>query len=58
MQPAKEKKFKFDWEGGLSDLKEKFTSVGLQHKALEIRGILPEQTREEEIIKCNQKTTL
>ena len=30
-------KFKFDWEGGLSDLKEKFTSVGLQHKALEWR---------------------
>lgn len=31
------KKFKFDWEGGLSDLREKFTSVELQHKALEWR---------------------
>lgn len=31
------KRFKFDWEGGLSDLKEKFTSVELQHKALEWR---------------------
>lgn len=31
------KKFEFDWEGGLSDLKEKFTSVELQHKALEWR---------------------
>ena len=30
-------KFKFDWRGGLSDLKEKFTSVELQHKALEWR---------------------
>jgi len=31
------RKFKFDWEGGLSDLKEKYTSVELQHKALEWR---------------------
>jgi len=31
------KKFKFDWEGGLSHLKGKFTSVELQHKALEWR---------------------
>jgi len=31
------RKFKFDWEGELSDLKEKFTSVELQHKALEWR---------------------
>ena len=31
------KKFEFDWEGGLSDLKEKFTSVELQHKVLEWR---------------------
>jgi hypothetical protein len=30
-------KFKFDWEGGLSDLKEQYTSVELQHKALEWR---------------------
>lgn len=27
----------FDWEGGLSDLKEKYTSVELQHKAMEWR---------------------
>ena len=31
------KGFKFDWEGGLSNLKEKYTSVELQHKALEWR---------------------
>lgn len=29
--------FRFDWEGGLSDITEKFTSVELQHKALEWR---------------------
>ncbi len=34
---AKKGKFKFDWEGGLSDLKEKYTSVELQHKAPEWR---------------------
>ncbi|HGJ65487.1 TPA: DUF2281 domain-containing protein [bacterium] len=28
---------KFDWEGGLSDLKDKYTSVELQHKVLEWR---------------------
>jgi len=33
----KKEKFKFDWEGGLSELKEKYTSVELQHKALEWR---------------------
>ena len=35
----KEKKVKltFDWEGGLSDLKNKHTSVELQHKAMEWR---------------------
>ncbi|MFH1563670.1 MAG: DUF2281 domain-containing protein [Nitrospirota bacterium] len=32
-----QKKFKFDWEGGLSDIKEGFTSVKLQHKVLEWR---------------------
>lgn len=32
---AARKKFKFDWEGGLSELKEKFNSVELQHRALE-----------------------
>ncbi|ODS37734.1 MAG: hypothetical protein A7315_03810 [Candidatus Altiarchaeales archaeon WOR_SM1_79] len=31
------KKFKFDWEGGLSHLKEKLTSVDLQHKASGLR---------------------
>ncbi|UJG44072.1 MAG: DUF2281 domain-containing protein [Candidatus Heimdallarchaeum endolithica] len=30
-------KFKFDWEGGLSDIKDRFTSVELQHKASEWR---------------------
>ncbi|MBI4722691.1 MAG: DUF2281 domain-containing protein [Candidatus Stahlbacteria bacterium] len=30
-----QKKFKFDWEGGLSDIK--ITSVELQHNALEWR---------------------
>lgn len=34
---VKKDKFKFDWEGGLSELKGKFTSVELQHKALEWR---------------------
>ena len=29
----KKKNFKFDWEGGLSELREKFTSVELQHRA-------------------------
>ncbi len=31
------RKFKFDWEGGLSDIRDKFTSVELQHKALKWR---------------------
>ncbi len=31
------RKFKFDWEGGLSDIRDKFTSVELQHNALEWR---------------------
>ena len=26
-------KFKFDWEGGLSKIKDKLTSIELQHKA-------------------------
>ncbi|MEW6685527.1 MAG: DUF2281 domain-containing protein [Candidatus Edwardsbacteria bacterium] len=34
---TKARKFKFDWEGGLSELRDKFTSVELQHKALEWR---------------------
>lgn len=29
------RKLKLDWKGGLSDLKDQFTSVELQHKALE-----------------------
>jgi len=33
----KKKRFKFDWEGGLSELKQKYSSVELQHKALEWR---------------------
>ncbi len=33
----KAKRFKFDWEGGLSEIREKFTSVELQHRALEWR---------------------
>ena len=31
------KSFKFDWAEGLSRLKDKFTSVELQHKVLEWR---------------------
>ncbi|MEW6381201.1 MAG: DUF2281 domain-containing protein [bacterium] len=33
-RPPEKRKFRFDWEGGLSDLKDKYTSVELQHKAL------------------------
>lgn len=33
----KKKRFKFDWEGGLSDIRDEFTSVELQHKASEWR---------------------
>ena len=29
--------FKFDWEGGLSKLKNQYTSVELQHKAMDWR---------------------
>lgn len=31
------KEFKFDWEGGLADIKDKPTSVDLQHKAMDWR---------------------
>ncbi|HID86246.1 MAG TPA: DUF2281 domain-containing protein [Anaerolineae bacterium] len=31
-------KFKFDWEGALEDLRDQYTSVELQHKALEWWG--------------------
>ncbi|MEW6041186.1 MAG: DUF2281 domain-containing protein [Elusimicrobiota bacterium] len=34
---TKKRKFKFDWVGGLAELKEKYTSVELQHKAMEWR---------------------
>jgi len=34
---SRTRKFKFDWEGGLSDIREKFTSLELQHKVLEWR---------------------
>ncbi len=37
-RPAKRAmQFKFDWEGALSVIKEKFTSVELQHRAAEWR---------------------
>lgn len=32
-----QKKFKFDWEGGLADVEGKITSVQLQHKAMDWR---------------------
>ncbi|NOX36454.1 MAG: DUF2281 domain-containing protein [Calditrichaeota bacterium] len=31
------KKFQFDWEGGLSNLRKQYTSVELQHKAMDWR---------------------
>ena len=31
------KKFRFDWEGALSELRGEFTSVELQHRTLEWR---------------------
>ena len=33
----KNKRFSFDWEGGLSELTDQYTSVELQHKAIEWR---------------------
>jgi len=33
----KTKRFRFDWGGGLSEIREKFTSVELQHRALKWR---------------------
>lgn len=33
----KKRIFNFNWEGGLKDIKGKFTSVELQHKAMEWR---------------------
>ena len=37
IEKAYRQKFNFDWEGGLSELRDKYTSVELQHKALEWR---------------------
>jgi len=34
----REGKLKFDWEGALEDLRDKYTSVELQHKILEWWG--------------------
>lgn len=33
----KKEKFRFDWENGLHEFREKYTSVELQHKASEWR---------------------
>jgi len=33
----KKKIFKFEWEGGLSELKDRFSSVELQKKSLDLR---------------------
>jgi len=35
--PRNEKSFNFLWEGGLSDISKKYTSVNLQHKAMDWR---------------------
>ncbi len=35
--PKKKKPFKFSWQGGLSEISKKYTSVGLQHKARDWR---------------------
>jgi hypothetical protein len=42
MKPAKKTarqkgKFRFDWEGGLADMQKNYTSVELQHQAMEWR---------------------
>ena len=34
---SKAKKFRFDWEGELSEMRGEFTSVELQHRSLEWR---------------------
>lgn len=39
MYERKAERFKFDWEGCLSEIKEKFTSVELQHRALEWNNV-------------------
>ena len=37
-RPRKRVKLKLDWRGGLRDLRDQYTSVELQHKALEWWG--------------------
>ncbi|RMD98198.1 MAG: DUF2281 domain-containing protein [Calditrichaeota bacterium] len=34
----KKKTFAFDWEGALADLRDQYTSVGLQHESLKWWG--------------------
>ena len=36
-KPPKQRRFSFSWEGGLAELRDKTSSVELQHKALEWR---------------------
>ncbi|MHB2154367.1 DUF2281 domain-containing protein [Calditrichota bacterium GD2] len=35
--PKKKKPFKFTWQGGLAEISKKYTSVELQHKAMDWR---------------------
>ncbi len=35
--PKRKKSFNFLWEGGLSDISEKYNSIDLQHKAMDWR---------------------
>ena len=35
--PSANRRFKFDWAGGLADLKKQFTAVELQHHLNELR---------------------
>jgi len=35
--PKKNKPFKFTWQGGLAEISKKYTSVELQHKAMDWR---------------------
>lgn len=36
----KHEQFQFDWEGGLAELKAQYSSVDLQHKAMEWRSCI------------------
>lgn len=38
VKPKEKKYLKLDWAGGLKDLRDKYTSVELQHKISEWRG--------------------